>query len=85
MVVGGLHGRNGPRDDDQMAYGLARRYRERFLAELATTRCQDLYDRFHAPGSAGTCAVVGELAARLLLEVLAEEQEPAGQCVEGRA
>jgi len=73
MVIGGLYGRNGPEDDDQKAYDLARRYRERFLAELETTRCQELYDRFHAPGSAGTCAVVGERGARLLLELLAEE------------
>ena len=79
MVIGGLYGRNGAEEDDEIACSLARRYRERFLAEFGTTRCQELYDRFHAPGSVGTCAVVGERAARLLLEVLAEEQEPSDQ------
>ena len=84
MVFGALYGRDGPEGDRQRVNSLTSRYRERCLAEFGTTRCQELYDRFHAPGSAGTCAVLGESAARLLLEVLAEEREQPEVHVERR-
>ena len=74
MIIGALHGRSSPEEDSEPARQLATRYRERFAAELGTTRCGPLYEQVHAPGGSGSCAVVVERAARILLELLAEEE-----------
>ena len=74
MIIGALHGRSSPEEDSEPARQLATRYRERFAAELGTTRCGPLYEQVHAPGGSGSCSVVVERAARILLELLAEEE-----------
>jgi len=74
MIIGALYGRNSL-EEDGPARQLATRYRERFAAELGATRCRPLYERVHAPGGPGSCSVVGEWAAQILLGLLAEEQE----------
>ena len=71
MVIGGLYGRNSAEDDDQPAYDLATRYRERFLVELGSTQCDVLYEQVQAPGGLGSCSFLVERAARILLELLA--------------
>jgi len=53
---------------------LAARLRERFLAELGTTRCAPLREKVQAPGGLGSCAAVVERAAMMLLELLAEAE-----------
>jgi C_GCAxxG_C_C family probable redox protein len=72
MVIGGLYGRNSLEEDDSRALDLATRYRQRFLAELGETRCGPLRERVHAPGGFGSCAVVVERAARILLELVSD-------------
>jgi C_GCAxxG_C_C family probable redox protein len=72
MIIGGLYGREGPEEDDRPALDLASRYRERFAAQLGTTHCGLLYERAHAPGGLGSCSLVVEQAARILLDLLAE-------------
>jgi len=74
MVIGGLYGRSSLAEEDKPALELAARYRERFLAELGETRCGPLRQRVHAPGGLGSCSVVVERAARILLELLTEER-----------
>jgi len=71
MVIGGLYGRNSAEDDDQPAYDLATRYRERLLVELGSTQCDVLYEQVQAPGGLGSCSFLVERAARILLELLA--------------
>lgn len=78
MVIGGLCGRNDPEEEDQPAYDLAARYRERFLAELGTTRCSELYERVHGPGGLGSCSLVVERAAYILLDLLAMHRAARG-------
>ena len=73
MVIGGLHGRNSLEEDDTRALELATRYRERFLVELGETRCDPLRERVYAPGGFGSCSVVVERAARILLDLLSEQ------------
>jgi len=73
MIIGALHGRNSLEEDDEPAQRLVTHYRERFAAELGTTRCDPLYERVHAPGGLGSCSVVVERAARILLGLLAEQ------------
>ena len=70
MVIGALCGRSGPDEDDDTAMLLAARYRERFAAKMGDTRCAPVYERHHAPGGTGSCAVVAEGAARILLDLL---------------
>jgi len=71
MVIGGLYGRNSAEDNDQPAYDLTTRYRERFLVELGSTQCDVLYEQVQAPGGPGSCSFLVERAARILLELLA--------------
>jgi len=72
MVIGGLHGRNSVEEDGSRALELATRYRERFLADLGETRCGPLRELVHAPSGPGSCSLVVERAARILLDLLSE-------------
>ena len=74
MIIGALHGRNSLGEDDWPALDVATRYRERFAAELGTTHCGTLYEQVHAPDGLGSCSVVVERAARILLGLLAEQR-----------
>jgi len=61
------------KEDDWPALRLATRYRERFLDELGATQCARLRETVvYAPGGLGSCAVLVERAATILLEVLQE-------------
>jgi len=77
LVIGGVAGRDGLRDDDGPALGLATRYRERFLSAFSNTQCSKLREMIHSPGGLGTCAVLVERAARILLELLDEASQGA--------
>lgn len=79
LVIGALHGRTRSDEDDETAYDLAARFRDRFLAELGATQCAALREWIEAPGGPGTCAVVVEKAAALLLDVLAEDGPKPGE------
>jgi len=78
LVIGGLLGRDVADQDDAPALDLARRYRERFLAAFGDTQCARLREMVRAPGSLGSCAVLVERAARILLELLDEGLRPEG-------
>jgi C_GCAxxG_C_C family probable redox protein len=70
MVIGGLHGRSSVDGDDSQALGMTSCYQKRFLAEFGEARCDRLRERVQAPGGVGSCAVVVERAARMLLELV---------------
>jgi C_GCAxxG_C_C family probable redox protein len=72
MVIGALHGRTDPSEDDQRAYDLAERYRAAFLAEFGHTQCEPIRDNFARPDGSHGCDQVVERAARVLLTLLAE-------------
>ena len=74
MIIGALYGRSSLEEDDLPAQRLVTRYRECFAAELGTTHCGTLYDQVHAPGGPGSCSVVVERAAPILLELLSEQR-----------
>ena len=79
LVIGGVLGRTSLDEDDQPALDLAARYRECFQAELGATQCAPVREAVHAPGGLGSCALVVERAATLLLELLAQVGgEPGG-------
>ena len=72
MVIGGLHGRNSLEEDDSRALELATRYREHFAEEFGLTQCAPLREWVHGSGGPGSCSVVVERAARILLGLLSE-------------
>lgn len=72
MVIGALHGRSRVAEDDHPALDRANHYRERFLTELGEIQCGPLRERVRAPGGLGSCAVLVERAAQLLLTLLEE-------------
>jgi len=67
-------GRESLSEDDRPALDLATRYRERFLVELDATQCARLREMVYAPGGLGSCALLVEQAAMILLELLAEAE-----------
>lgn len=70
LVIGALHGRHRLPASDEPAYSLAARYRERFLAELGATQCEQIRTWVEAPGGPGSCAPLVEKAALFLLDIL---------------
>jgi hypothetical protein len=72
LVIGGLYGRERSDQDDQLAQGLATRYRSRFLAEFGYTQCEKVREMFRGPDGSGSCAPLVERSVRVLLQVLAE-------------
>jgi C_GCAxxG_C_C family probable redox protein len=75
MVIGGVYGRQLASQDGRAGSEVAARFRERFREAFGVTQCEPLYDQIHAPDGLGSCAVVVERAAQMLLEILAETGE----------
>ena len=74
MVIGGQFGRTHSGLDDGKVRTLARRYRERFLTEFGHTQCASLRERVVLPRDGlGSCEVLVQRAAELLLSVLEED------------
>jgi hypothetical protein len=72
LVIGGLLGRTRLGESDRPALEFTARYRQRFLAEFGDTQCAKLREKVvHAPGGLGSCAVLVERAAMILLALLA--------------
>jgi C_GCAxxG_C_C family probable redox protein len=72
MIIGGLYGRSRLEEDDGRAVKMAARYRACFAAEFGLTQCALLREWVHGPGGAGSCAVLVERGAQMLLDLLAE-------------
>jgi C_GCAxxG_C_C family probable redox protein len=73
LVIGGLLGRASLSESDHRALTLATRYRRRFVAEFGDTQCARLRETaVYASGGLGSCAVLVERAATILLELLTE-------------
>jgi hypothetical protein len=72
MLIGGVCGRTGPDQDDAECNRLVCAYRDRFRAELGTTRCFDLRESGFGSEGQWPCSTLVERATRILLEVLAE-------------
>jgi C_GCAxxG_C_C family probable redox protein len=75
MVIGGAYGRVSSGEDDELAYALARSFRERFLADLGYTQCAPLREMVNAPDGWGSCAILVERAAMILLQLLDETEQ----------
>ena len=74
LVIGGLLGRESVDEDSDPARDLVTHYRERFLAALGDTQCARLRELVEAPGGLGSCDLLVERAATMLLELFAETE-----------
>ena len=70
LLIGALHGRTRPGEDDTRCRQLVVTYRQRFAAALGATRCGDLRARGYGSKGSVPCAVLAERAAGILLEAL---------------
>ena len=73
MVIGGLYGRTQPNVDDTFCQKLAATYRDRFAQELGAISCSELRAERYGSRGQEPCSVLVERAARLLLDILAEQ------------
>ena len=70
LLIGALHGRTRPDEPNEPCYGLATRYRARFLEEWGATRCADLRAARQDDDGTIRCGPLVCRAATMLLEVL---------------
>lgn len=74
LIIGAVHGRTRPDEDDSLCRSLVARYRERFAQEFGSTCCQELRDSGYGSDGTTPCSVLVEQATRVLLETLALEE-----------
>jgi C_GCAxxG_C_C family probable redox protein len=74
LLIGALHGRTRPHEDDSVCQMLASRYRERFAQEFGTTNCGEIREDGYGSGGTVPCSALVERAAHILLEVLANDE-----------
>jgi C_GCAxxG_C_C family probable redox protein len=70
MIIGALHGRTRPGEDDSLCLKLTTGYRDRFARELGSINCSELRAERYGSQGEEPCSVLVERAARLLLAVL---------------
>ena len=80
MVIGLLHGRDRPTQNDDVSRDLVQHWRRAFVAHFGTSACRPIYDRMRLPGAPGTCAGIAQESAELLLHVLASAPPSAAAC-----
>jgi C_GCAxxG_C_C family probable redox protein len=76
MIIGALHGRTSPDDDDAECNRRVSEYRARFLQEFGTTCCQELRDNGYGSEGQWPCSVLVEGATGILWDVLAAGAQP---------
>jgi C_GCAxxG_C_C family probable redox protein len=75
MIIGALHGRTQPNEDDALCLELTTRYRDRFAREFGSAYCHELRAERYGSEGQEPCSVLVERAARALLAVLEGEND----------
>jgi C_GCAxxG_C_C family probable redox protein len=70
LIIGALHGRTSPEEDDSHCAQLASNFRQKFIDEFGTTRCQEIRDSGYGSDGKWPCSELVEHAASILLESL---------------
>ena len=70
LLIGAIHGRTSPEEDDSACAQLAAKYREKFLQAFGATKCQEIRDSGYGSGGIRPCSELVERAAGILLDVL---------------
>ena len=76
LLIGALHGRTRPDEDDGYCQELTFFYQDRFAEEFGETRCDDLLASGYGSDGKWPCSLLIERATRILLEMLQESDEP---------
>jgi len=74
MVIGGVHGRSAPGEDQSRAYEIAKDFRQKFISRWGASACRPIRDWAQSPEGPGNCRCVVEESTRLLVDVLAEQR-----------
>jgi C_GCAxxG_C_C family probable redox protein len=70
LLIGVVHGRSSPYEDDSTCTRLATEYREKFLQIFGRTKCQEIRDSGYGSGSKWPCSELVQHSASILLNVL---------------
>jgi C_GCAxxG_C_C family probable redox protein len=70
LIIGAMHGRISSKEDDQGCAQLASNYRQRFLEEFGSTRCQEIRASGYGSDGKWPCSKLVERAAGILLQTL---------------
>jgi C_GCAxxG_C_C family probable redox protein len=70
LLIGALHGRTTPEEDDSYCAQLIVDYREHFIKKFKTTQCQVIRDQGYGAGGQWSCSDLVEWAATILMETL---------------
>ena len=70
LLIGAIHGRTSPEEDDSSCTHLAAKYREEFIRTFGATKCQEIRESGYGSDGKRSCPELVERAASILLEVL---------------
>ena len=76
MVIGAVHGRVDPEEDDTRCQELVLAFRDRFQARFSTLNCGELRQEDYGSSGREPCSVLVERAAQLLLDTLESYNQP---------
>jgi C_GCAxxG_C_C family probable redox protein len=76
MIIGALHGRTSPDEDDSLCQGLASAYRDQFAHALGSVTCSELRSRGYGSEGVEPCSTLVGRAAGILLDVLTTTWTP---------
>ena len=74
LIIGGLHGRVVPTEDDSECHRLVADYRARFIEALGASHCFELRQNGYGSSGQWPCSIAVERATRILLDILAGAQ-----------
>ena len=75
MVIGAIHGRSSPDQDDEFCQGLITEFRDRFKRRFETITCSELREERYGSGREEPCSTLVERASRILIEVIGDSGE----------
>lgn len=76
MVIGAVHGRVDPEEDDTRCQELVLKFRDSFRGRFSTLNCGELRQEDYGSGGREPCSVLVERAAQLLLDILETHNQP---------
>jgi hypothetical protein len=76
MVIGAVHGRVDPAEDDTRCQELVLDFRDRFQGRFSTLNCGELRKEDYGSSGREPCSVLVERAARILLDTLETADQP---------
>ena len=79
MIIGALHGRTSPDEDDSLCQDLVYTYRNRLARELESVTCHELRSLGYGSQGVEPCSALVGRAAAILLDVLNDTRPLTGQ------